>query len=202
MDDLNQVTRLNELADDINALDRLAEVRRKNKLKFAAFAKEHYGLSLDVGGIFDVQAKQLHQDQAANAEIFSSVGDDNCYRFGMDAAEVRASWADQDYDPWAVAAAAPAVQCAVNALLDDLVSRREPGIFGPLGHSFFEGGDRYRVLADFASYQDAQARIDSDFQTHTDWTRKSMFSIARTCKFSSYCPSQSMPTRSGISNCP
>jgi len=86
--------------------------------------------------------------------------------------------------------------------LDDLVSRREPGIFGPLGHSFFEGGDRYRVLADFASYQDAQARIDSDFQTHTDWTRKSMFSIARTCKFSSYCPSQSMPTRSGISNCP
>jgi len=45
-------------------------------------------------------------------------------------------------------------------------------------------GDKYLVCYDFASYCDAQARVDRDYQDKKSWTRRSIQAAGSTAKFS------------------
>jgi len=53
--------KLDAYADDTAVLDRLAEIKRQNKVDFAAYAKKTRGVLVDPNAIFDVQVKRLHE---------------------------------------------------------------------------------------------------------------------------------------------
>ena len=53
--------KLDDYADDPEILRRLAEIKRKNKERFAAYIKKTQGVVLNPDAIFDVQVKRLHE---------------------------------------------------------------------------------------------------------------------------------------------
>ena len=48
-------------ANDTTVLERLGEIKRANKLDFAAYVKKTQGVVLNTDAIFDVQVKRLHE---------------------------------------------------------------------------------------------------------------------------------------------
>ena len=53
--------KLESYANDTAVLDRLGEIKRANKLDFAAYVKKTQGVVLNTDAIFDVQVKRLHE---------------------------------------------------------------------------------------------------------------------------------------------
>ena len=66
--------------DDQSVLDELARIKRANKERFAQFAKEKTGITLDPDSVFDVQIKRLHEykRQLLNLLRIMSIYDDLC----------------------------------------------------------------------------------------------------------------------------
>jgi starch phosphorylase len=63
-DYLLHASRLSELEayrDDASVLEKLGEIKKHNKEKFAAYAAKEYGIKLNTNAIFDVQVKRLHE---------------------------------------------------------------------------------------------------------------------------------------------
>ncbi len=59
--DLSEISKLKALANDDKALLEFMEIKHKNKVRLAAYIKEHNGVELDPNSIFDVQVKRLHE---------------------------------------------------------------------------------------------------------------------------------------------
>ncbi|WP_312938569.1 glycogen/starch/alpha-glucan phosphorylase [Oscillibacter sp.] len=59
--DPQALARLDAHADNQEVQRRLAEIKRKNKEEFAAYAKQQQGVMLNPDAIFDVQVKRLHE---------------------------------------------------------------------------------------------------------------------------------------------
>ncbi|MBQ0037877.1 MAG: glycogen/starch/alpha-glucan phosphorylase [Clostridiales bacterium] len=53
--------KLDDFADDAAAQQRLEEIKRENKRRFASWAKRQQGVVLNTDAIFDVQVKRLHE---------------------------------------------------------------------------------------------------------------------------------------------
>ena len=56
-----ELKRLEQYAGDKAVLARLEDIKKQNKLAFAAFARKHQGVVLNTDAIFDVQVKRLHE---------------------------------------------------------------------------------------------------------------------------------------------
>ena len=56
-----ELTKLEKYVDDAAVLERLARIKRENKLSLAAHLKREQGIVLNTDAIFDVQAKRLHE---------------------------------------------------------------------------------------------------------------------------------------------
>ncbi|MBU3992657.1 MAG: glycogen/starch/alpha-glucan family phosphorylase, partial [Alphaproteobacteria bacterium] len=61
LDDTEQLTALNALADDAALGERIAQVKRDNKVALAAHVKALTGIRLDADAMFDVQIKRIHE---------------------------------------------------------------------------------------------------------------------------------------------
>ena len=59
--DASALKKLDDYAEDPEVLRRLADIKRKNKEAFAAYAKKAQGVVLNPDAIFDVQVKRLHE---------------------------------------------------------------------------------------------------------------------------------------------
>ena len=59
--DLSQISRLKIFADDPKAQHEFMNIKYQNKLRLAAYIKEHNGIDVDPRSIFDVQVKRLHE---------------------------------------------------------------------------------------------------------------------------------------------
>ena len=59
--DASELEKLMKFADDKTVLDRLAEIKHQNKVRFANYVKEENGISLNPDSIFDMQVKRLHE---------------------------------------------------------------------------------------------------------------------------------------------
>lgn len=52
---------LRNYGEDQKVLSRLADIKRRNKERLAAYIKEHNGIEVNLNSIFDVQVKRLHE---------------------------------------------------------------------------------------------------------------------------------------------
>lgn len=116
----------------------------------------------------------------ANIEIKDEIGEENMFIFGCKAEEVEDIRHNQRYRGISMN---PDLARVIEALKSNMFG--DFTIFGPLIETLTIGGDYYLLSHDFASYLDAQARVDEDFKKPALWTRKSIISTASTGKFSS-----------------
>lgn len=59
--DLSQIKKLAVYADDELSRQEFMQIKYQNKLRLAAYIKEHNGVDVDPRSIFDVQVKRLHE---------------------------------------------------------------------------------------------------------------------------------------------
>ena len=120
----------------------------------------------------------------ANVEIREEVGDDNIFIFGLTVEQVEALRAG-GYQPWSRYQADEELRAVIDWIGSDYFTPGEHGAFAPLHGSLLHGGDPYMVLADFRSYSDCQARVDTAFRDRAGWARRAILNTARMGKFSS-----------------
>ena len=118
----------------------------------------------------------------ATVEIREEVGADNIFTFGHTAAEVAAL--QPRYEPWEWYRANPELAGALDMIRDGAFSDGAP-VFHPLVDSLLDGGDRYFLLADYASYVACQERVARAYATPAAWTRMAILNVARMGRFSS-----------------
>jgi glycogen phosphorylase len=119
----------------------------------------------------------------ANVEIRREVGEDNIFIFGLTAEE--AAVVASDYDPSRHYRENEELRRALDMIRDGAFSPGDPALFAPLVHSLLEGGDRYLLLADYASYVECQSRVAQTYLDTEAWTRKSILNTAGMGYFSS-----------------
>ncbi len=119
----------------------------------------------------------------ANVEIREQVGAENFFLFGLTAEEVKASWSN-GYDPEAIYRNDDELKAVIDLIRDGHFSRGDRELFRPIVDSLLHG-DAYRLLADFRSYVDCQARVSAAYRNTDEWTRMSILNVARMGMFSS-----------------
>lgn len=120
----------------------------------------------------------------ANIEILEEVGSDNIFIFGNTAAQVE-EIRRNDYAPQEIYQANRELKQALDQIRDGYFSPEEPGRFHAIYDLLVNQGDRYLLLADYASYVATQEAVDVLYRQQTDWHRKAIRNIAGVGPFSS-----------------
>ncbi len=115
----------------------------------------------------------------ANVEICQQVGAENMFLFGMNEQEVTAR-KQMGYRPQDFYQADPRIRRAIDAMYKGFGGRTYAEIAGSLS-----GRDPYMVLADFASYQQAQRRSGEVYRDRDEWARMALLNTACSGKFAS-----------------
>jgi starch phosphorylase len=119
----------------------------------------------------------------ANIEIRERVGADNFVLFGLTAAEAAQRRA-QGLDMQATIDASPPLARALDAIASGLFSPDDPRRFAGLVEGL-RRNDYFLVCADFASYVDAQARVDAWWRDPGRWWQAAIANTASVGFFSS-----------------
>ncbi|MEH3085876.1 MAG: glycogen/starch/alpha-glucan phosphorylase [Xylophilus ampelinus] len=120
----------------------------------------------------------------ANVEMRENVGEDNIFIFGNTAPEVEQIRA-AGYQPRAIYQASPALRQVLDAIRDGAFSPGEPARYQQIFDTLVNWGDKYLLLADHASYLQAQDRVDALYRDPDAWTRKAILNVAGMGPFSS-----------------
>ena len=120
----------------------------------------------------------------ANIEIGEAVGDENIFIFGNtaeQAEEVKRS----GYQPRQVYEQNPELKVVLDQIRDGFFSPDEPGRFHSVYDALVNYGDRYLVLADYASYVAMQEQVDTLYRQPVRWDKKAIANVAGMGYFSS-----------------
>jgi starch phosphorylase len=126
----------------------------------------------------------------ANVEIVEEVGAENAFIFGLSSDEVMAYEKNGGYYPMEIYNNDPDVRKILTQMIDGTFSNGDTEMFRELYESLLNswGGGRpdcYFMLKDFASYADAQRRIDAAYRDQNWWTKAAILNIAHSGKFTS-----------------
>ncbi|WP_434811709.1 glycogen/starch/alpha-glucan phosphorylase [Microbacterium sp. bgisy189] len=128
-------------------------------------------------------ALTIGTDDGANVEIRELVGDDNFFLFGMSEPEVEALWA-RGYKPAEFYQRDPQLRSAIDLIASGAFSGGDRSVFEPVVSNLLYD-DRFMVLADYATYIGAQAKVDAAYADQDAWTRSAILNVARCGFFSS-----------------
>jgi glycogen phosphorylase len=120
----------------------------------------------------------------ANIEIGEVVGAENIFIFGLTAAQV-ASTRTSGYRSQDFYDRDPVLRRVLEAISAGDFSPDDPHRFMPIVDSLLQHGDHYLLLADFASYCQAQARVDTLYRDQAQWHRRALLNVAGMGPFSS-----------------
>lgn len=119
----------------------------------------------------------------ANVEIREEVGDDNIFIFGLLADEV-VKLKVSNYNPKFYYEKNRFLKQVVDMISSNYFNPKEPGIFDDMIRGLMNV-DYYCLFADYQSYIDAQDKVAELYLDKEEWTKKSIFNVARVGKFSS-----------------
>ncbi len=120
----------------------------------------------------------------ANVEILEEVGPDNIFIFGLNVDQVQ----DLDrtgYNPHHYYHQDNELKAALDWLCSGHFSPHNPHVFDDIRYSLLDGGDPYKVMADYRAYMDCQQRVSDAYQDRPRWARMAVINTARMGKFSS-----------------
>lgn len=123
----------------------------------------------------------------ANVEIYEEVGADNIIIFGLSSEETARMSSEHSYNPWDVYHSDERVRRIVESLVDGTFSPSNPDIFRDIYYSLLgnDRSDEYFVLKDFASYVEAQERLEKMYKDKEAWAKMAVINTAKSGKFSS-----------------
>ncbi len=120
----------------------------------------------------------------ANVEIVEEAGGDNAVIFGLSAEEVIDFEHNSQYRPREIYENDLRVRRVVDQLINGTYTQEDPNIFREL-YDMLLSKDEYFILKDFASYADAQRKIDEKYRDRRAWNKSALINIASAGKFSS-----------------
>ena len=108
----------------------------------------------------------------ANVEIHEQVGDDNIFIFGMSTPEVNITRAN-GYKPENIYNSNQVISAAINRMYSGINGAKFDEVANAIRYT-----DQYMCLADFQSYQDAQAKARTLYKDKEKWNKMSLNNIA------------------------
>lgn len=123
----------------------------------------------------------------ANVEIVEEAGAESNFIFGATVEELRELAGS--YDPVGIYESQPDVKRAVDALMQHELNDSGSYMFLELYNSLVKSNgygtpDQYYILHDFASYKEAQDRVDKAYRDKRSWAQKCLINLANAGKFS------------------
>ena len=80
-----ELSKLSVFKDDEEVLNRLADIKKDNKERFAKYVKNQYGVVLNTESIFDVQVKRLHEYKRQQLNALNIIAQYNYLKNAPDA---------------------------------------------------------------------------------------------------------------------
>jgi starch phosphorylase len=120
----------------------------------------------------------------ANIEIRDEVGEENIFIFGLTAPEIT-TVRRNGYRPWEIYNTDGELKQALDMIAGGYFSPGAPGLFKPVFDALTGYGDRFMLLADYASYIACQERVDALYHDQEAWSRRAILNIAGMGRFSS-----------------
>jgi starch phosphorylase len=120
----------------------------------------------------------------ANIEIREEVGAENFFLFGLTAQQV-SEMRRNGYDPQSYYRDNAELRSVLDAIGGGAFSGGDGSVFQPILNNLLHRGDEYMLLADFASYLDAQRRAEETYRDPEGWSRMAILNVARMAKFNS-----------------
>ena len=120
----------------------------------------------------------------ANVEMRDAVGAENFFIFGNttdQVADIRAS----GYAPRDIYEGNFELQRVLDSIQGGLFSPTEPARYQEIFDALVNWGDHYLLLADYASYIEAQEKVDTLYRDADAWTRMAILNVAGMGRFSS-----------------
>jgi starch phosphorylase len=120
----------------------------------------------------------------ANIEIRDSVGADNIFIFGMTAEEAAQRQAD-GYRPREIVESNPELAKTLEMIRSGAFSRGGSDDARMVVDRITSDGEPFLVLADFATYCEAQDRVDALYRQPEEWSRRAVLNTVGMGPFSS-----------------
>ena len=123
----------------------------------------------------------------ANVEIHDEVGEENIIIFGLSSEETARMSREHSYNPWDMYHSDERIRRVMDSLVDGTFAPGNPELFRGVFNSLLgsDRSDEYFVLKDFASYVEAQERLERIYKNKDEWSRMAVINTAKSGKFSS-----------------
>ena len=123
----------------------------------------------------------------ANVEIHDEVGEENIIIFGLSSEETARMSREHSYNPWDMYHSDERIRRVMDSLVDGTFAPDNPELFRGVFNSLLgsDRSDEYFVLKDFASYAEAQERLERIYKNKDVWSRMAVITTAKSVKFSS-----------------
>ena len=119
----------------------------------------------------------------ANVEIMEEVGEENIFIFGLTTAQVAETKAN-GYNPRDYYNGNAELKQVIDMIGSGFFSVDEPNRYQAIVDNLLNG-DQYLLLADYASYIEAQDRVAALYQDQSAWVSMAILNVANMAKFSS-----------------